>query len=137
MIGSASLIAIVHLWFVAMPDCSACWYSVMPMVLLGIGYSLYAAVMWASIPLVVKPEAVGTAFGVTTSVQNFGLAFAPMIIGVIQDETTPGHGYFYVSLTQVSVFLFICGFLGVLNAIWLFFEDRRNGGKLNQKPIKL
>jgi MFS family permease len=107
------------------------------MVLLGVGYSLYAAVMWASIPLVVKPEAVGTAFGVTTSVQNFGLAFAPMIIGEIQDTTTKGHGYFYVSFTQVSVFLFICGFLGVLNAVWLFFEDKRNGGKLNQKPIKL
>lgn len=127
----------MHLWFVVMPDCSACWYSVMPMVLLGIGYSLYAAVMWASIPLVVKPEAVGTAFGVTTSVQNFGLAFAPMIIGVIQDDTTKDSGYFYVSFTQVSVFLFICGFLGVLNAVWLFFEDKRNGGKLNQKPIKL
>lgn len=107
------------------------------MVLLGVGYSLYAAVMWASIPLVVKPEAVGTAFGVTTAVQNFGLAFAPMIIGEIQVKTTHSHGYFYVSPTQVSVFLFVCGFLGVLNAIWLFFEDRRNGGKLNERPIKL
>lgn len=132
---SASLISIVHLWFVLMPDCDECWYSVLPMLLLGIGYALYAAVMWASIPLVVKQEAVGTAFGVTTAVQNFGLAFAPMILGVIQDGTTKDHGYFYVTSTQVSVFLFLCGFLGVLNAVWLFFEDKKSGGKLNARPV--
>lgn len=137
VILSASLIATVHLWFVVMPDCSGCWYSAMPMVLLGIGYALYAAVMWASIPLVVRQEAVGTAFGVTTSVQNFGLAVAPMIMGEIQDTTERDHGYFYVRSMQVSVFLFVCGVLGVLNAIWLFFEDQRNGGKLNERPIQL
>ena len=96
---SALLITVVHLWFVVMPDCNACWYSIMPMVLMGVAYSLYAAVMWASIPLVVKEEAVGTAFGVTTAIQNFGMAVAPTIMGVIKDKTTKDSGYFYVSFT--------------------------------------
>jgi MFS family permease len=133
---SATLIMLVHLAFVLIPDCYRCWYSILPMVFLGIGYSIYAAVMWASIPIVVKTAAVGTAFGVATSIQNFGLAVAPLIMGVIQDDTTKDKGYYYVSPMQVSVFLFVAGVLGVLNAVWLRFEDIRIGNILNQKTPK-
>jgi hypothetical protein len=37
------------------------------MILLGLGYSIYAAALWASIPYVVKARTVGTAFGITTA----------------------------------------------------------------------
>ena len=72
--------------------------------LLGIGYALYASVMWASIPLVVEAKTLGTAYGLTHAFLNLGLAFAPLIVGTIADDTTAGHGYMWA-----SAFFAACG----------------------------
>ena len=63
-------------------------YPVAPLVVLGMCYSIYAAALWPSIALVVKPEFQGTAYGVVTAVQNAGLALAPVIISQLQP---PNH----------------------------------------------
>jgi len=39
-----------------------------PMILLGIGYSVLAGTLWASIPYAVASNTLGTAFGVVVSV---------------------------------------------------------------------
>jgi type IV secretory pathway TrbF-like protein len=49
------------------------------MILIGIGYSAYAASLWACIPYVVEPKTIGTAFGITTALQNIGLSIGPTI----------------------------------------------------------
>jgi len=41
---------------------------VVPLVLLGIGYSVYAAALWGCIPYTVPARLVGTAFGLCTAV---------------------------------------------------------------------
>ena len=56
-----------------------------PLVLTGIGYSIYAAACWGSVPYVVDPKSVGTAFGIATAIQNIGLVIAPTIVGMIKD----------------------------------------------------
>lgn len=38
-----------------------------PLILLGFGYSIYASSLWPSIPLVVRPHTLATAFGLCTS----------------------------------------------------------------------
>mmetsp|Transcript_21546 Transcript_21546/g.3523 ORF Transcript_21546/g.3523 Transcript_21546/m.3523 type:complete len:182 (-) Transcript_21546:343-888(-) len=63
IILSAGMMTITHLAFLIMPDCDQCVYSILPLILLGFGYSIYASVIWASIPYVVMPKTVGTAFG--------------------------------------------------------------------------
>lgn len=40
-----------------------------PLVLLGIGYSIYACALWGSIPYTVPDHLFGSAFGICTSVQ--------------------------------------------------------------------
>ena len=60
--------------------------------MVGIGYSIYGAAIWASIPYVVKPQTLGTAFGVTTAVQNGGLALFPTIGGAINKATADKEG---------------------------------------------
>jgi hypothetical protein len=42
---------------------------------MGLFYSGYAAVLWPCIPMVVSKKSVGTAFGVTTALQNLGRIF--------------------------------------------------------------
>lgn len=61
------------------------WIVMLPLAMLGVGYSVYASALWGSIPYVVKPKVVGTAFGITTAVQNIGLTIAPPVVGWVQD----------------------------------------------------
>ena len=67
------------------------------MFLIGVGYSIYAASLWACIPYVVLPKTVGTAFGIAMAVQNIGMSFAPTIGNTIADNTKDiDHGYYWV-----------------------------------------
>lgn len=69
-----------------LPDCPAgdqCYDEVIPLVLVGMGYSLYASVIWGSIPYVVEPRTVGTAFGIATAIQQIGQFIAPLVVSTI------------------------------------------------------
>ncbi|GMH54858.1 hypothetical protein TrRE_jg6886, partial [Triparma retinervis] len=44
-----------------------------PLVGQGIAYSLFAAVLWPSVPFTVEAKSVGTAYGLITAIQNSGL----------------------------------------------------------------
>ena len=69
-----------------LPDCPAgekCYYEVYPLILCGVGYSIYASVIWGSIPYTVEPKTVGTAYGICTAIQNIGLAYAPWQVSSI------------------------------------------------------
>lgn len=68
-----------------MPEFHQCHNELFPLVFTGIGYSIYASAIWGSIPYVVNTNAVGTAFGLATSIQNIGLCTAPTIVGFIKD----------------------------------------------------
>ena len=51
----------------------------MPLVAIGVGYSLYSAAVWPAVPDVVPDARKGVAFGVVTAVQNGGLALFPIL----------------------------------------------------------
>jgi len=102
-----------------MPECYQCYNEVYPLVFCGIGYSIYAAAIWGSIPYVVSPNAVGTAFGLATAIQNIGLVIAPTLVGMIKDNTkVVDHGYFYVN----AFFIFI-NVVGLLLNMTLYYID--------------
>ena len=80
IIGSSLILIAAFTTSLLLPACpgtESCYYEVAPLVLCGIGYSVYASVIWGSIPYVVEPRTVGTAYGICTAVQNAGLAYAP------------------------------------------------------------
>ena len=57
-----------HLTTMLLPVCTeTCYTEVGPLVLVGIGFSIYAAALWPSIPYVVDAKTVGTAFGFCTA----------------------------------------------------------------------
>lgn len=95
------------------------------MVLTGIGYSIYAAAIWGSVPYVVTPQTVGTAFGICTAIQNIGLTIAPTIVGFIKDRT---GDYFWVMGFFVGI-----NIVGLIINITLYFVDiRQMDGVLNK-----
>jgi MFS family permease len=84
----------------------------------GVGYSTFAAVLWPSVPLVVAPSQLGTAYGVLTSLQNLGLCLTPLLVGHVFESTrasTPENPYRGTSI------MFACfAGVGVLAVIALF-----------------
>lgn len=98
---------------------------IFPMIALGAAFVLVPAAMWPSIPLVVPKDKVGTAFGLTTMIQNIGLALFPYLNGKLR---VISHGY-----TASMVMFASLGLMGLLFAILLKRADRREGGVL-EKP---
>lgn len=59
-----------------------------PLVLLGIGYSVYAAALWGCIPYTMPARLVGTAFGLCTAIQNIGMTLSPIFSSLCTEKTT-------------------------------------------------
>jgi MFS family permease len=93
-----------------------------PMVMMGIAFSLIPAVMWPSVAYIVEERRLGTAYAVMTLIQQIGVAGMNWIIGRTNDAagasaTNPmGH------VTGMWIFS-ILGFLALFFAIMLRREE--------------
>ncbi len=99
-------------------------YPALPMVFLGAAFVLVPAAMWPSVPLVVKKEHVGTAYGLMTMIQNIGLAVFPWLNGLLRDATK--------SYTASMLMFASLGLVGLIFAFLLLQADRRAGGVLER-----
>jgi MFS family permease len=97
-------------------------YPAYPMALLGFSFVLVPAAMWPSVPLIVRQERVGTAFGLMTAIQNIGLGLFPLLNGLLRDSTG--------SYVASQVMFASLGFVGLVFALLLKRADRREGGGL-------
>jgi MFS family permease len=100
-----------------------------PMIVLGAAFVMVPAAMWPSIPLLVEKNRVGTAFGLTTMIQNFGLALFPWLNGLLRDAT---HEY-----TASMMMFSSLGIIGLVFALLLLRADRREGRKLEMVDLHL
>lgn len=97
------------------------YLCLIPLILLGIGYSVYAAALWGCIPYTVPARLVGTAYGLCTAIQNIGLTISPLVGGVILDKTDKEDGYFYLMVYFAG--LACCG---IFFNVWLYIDDLKN-----------
>jgi MFS family permease len=95
-----------------------------PMIMLGVAFVLVPAAMWPSIPLIVEKNRVGTAFGLTTMIQNFGLALFPWANGYLRDVTS--------DYTASMLMFSLLGIAGLVFAIALLRADRAAGRVLEK-----
>ena len=99
-----------------------------PMIMLGVSFVLVPAAMWPSIPLIVEKNRVGTAFGLTTMIQNVGLAAFPVLNGYLRDTTE--------NYTASMLMFSSLGLFGLIFAFALLRSDRRLGGVLEGKEVR-
>ncbi|MCH7985654.1 MAG: MFS transporter [Acidobacteria bacterium] len=100
---------------------------IVPMALLGFAFSLVPAALWPAVPLIVEEKSVGTAFGLITMVQNFGLAAFPWIVGSLRDVTQT-----YTAGMMVFASL---GVAGLIFALLLKRADAKAGGSLERAGL--
>ncbi|KAI8773724.1 major facilitator superfamily domain-containing protein 1-like isoform X1 [Biomphalaria glabrata] len=99
---------------------------------LGITYSFAAASMWPSIPLVVSQSTLGTAMGLTTSIQMIGIGISNVVVGQIlgqedhTDSETKLHRWKFV-----MIFLLGNTICCIVATFFLNVVDKRRGGILN------
>ena len=128
IILASTILLAAHTLFLTMASCVQCYEGLVPMIMIGVSYSIYGAALWPTIPIVVKEEYLGTAFGVAIAIQNAGLAFSPNIVGLIKTYT---DGY-----SMVSLFFIIIAIIGILSGVVLYYINIRDHKNALQKPTK-
>jgi MFS family permease len=96
-----------------------------PMVILGAAFVMVPASLWASIPLMVAQERVGTAFGLLTMIQNIGLMVFPWINGRLRVYTQ--------SYTASMLMFATLGVIAFGLSLVLYQVDRREGRVLQRR----
>ena len=98
-----------------------------PMIALGAAFVLVPAAMWPSVPLIVRKERVGTAFGLMTAIQNIGLALFPKLNGILRVATK--------TYTASLIMFASLGLVGLFFAIMLKRADSKAGGYLEMGKL--
>lgn len=121
MIFGSALLLIIHLLF-AFTNLQ----PYLPMILLGIAFSLIPAAMWPSLVRLVDDTQIGTAYGMMYSIQNLGLFGFPILAGVILEKSNPGDVE-KLNYTPTIIMFAVLGFLGLVFSILLKSYDNRKG----------
>lgn len=76
------------------------------------------------------PKAIGTAYGLTTAIQNIGLTISPVLASLAM-QTDKKQGYFWTMVYYMTLSAIGC----VIN-IWLYFDDLNNRDAVLDKVDK-
>ena len=96
-----------------------------PLIFLGVTYSIFAAVIWPSLTIVIYNErTMGIAYGVESIMQNLGMAINPIIIAGIYMK--------YNSYYACLIYFGILGMIAVLMSLLLIRLNKKNNLILNK-----
>jgi nitrate/nitrite transporter NarK len=100
-------------WYDAFPLNGVDIVPILPIMLLGIVFSLVPAAMWPSVARMVEEKRLGTAYGLMSAIQNFGLFFVPLAIGWGELPS-----FVVGRLEPFQLSMLMVAFLGVLGAVF-------------------
>lgn len=128
MLGSLIMIA-CHLSFAfLLPIYPNEWFALLIIVILGVSFSLVPAALWPSVPKIIDPVILGSAYSLIFWIQNIGLCFVPLIIGMTL-KTTGGY------LVPMLIFASL-GVLALILSFALKAFDKKKGFGLEEPNIK-
>jgi MFS family permease len=109
--------------------------QLIPLIFLGLAFSLVPAVMWPAVALMIDAKRLGTAYGLMTMIQNIGLFGFNLLIGFSNtafgaSEKNPA-GY----IPSVWIFA-VCGILGIVFSLLLHKSATAAGAVNLEKPMK-
>jgi len=93
-----------------------------PMIALGMGYSIMCSALWPLVALSVPQQQLGTAYGVMQAIQNLGLAVTSNVAGVLIE---------WKGFINVELFFVFWVSVSVIFSILLMVQDHSREGTLN------
>lgn len=123
LIVGAVLMFACHLTFAIYPfeagTSSSLGIAIAAIVVLGISFSLVPAALWPSVPKIIDPKVLGSAYSAIFFIQNIGLMVVPIVIGSILDATNKGAvagdpKNYTVAMLVFASFGVVAFFLGLL-----------------------
>ena len=130
--GGASTLTLTSPFILVLVHClliTTTIVPIFPLVAQGIAYSMYAAALWPLIGRAVRKEDVGTAYGVTTALQNIGLATIPPVVASLRVKN--GN---YDSVESLFIVLSISG---VVFGLGLLLVDGTYYHCMLNRPLRL
>jgi MFS family permease len=104
---------------------------------LGASFSLVPASLWPSVPKLVEPKIIGSAYALIFWIQNIGLWLFPLLIGKVLDSTNEGvTDPTQFDYTAPLVMLAFLGVAALLLGMLLKVVDRKKGIGLEEPNIK-
>ena len=103
IIAGSILMTGAHVIYLLSPDCDQCWESIVPLMILGLSYSIYSVLLYVTLAHFVDDSMMGKAYGISGVFLNFGRVIFPPLIGKIQEDSELSHGYFWVEICFVAV----------------------------------
>ncbi|MFC2165760.1 MFS transporter [Acidobacteriota bacterium] len=96
---------------------------------IGIAFSLVPSALWSAVPIMVEQNRLGTAFGLITIIQNFGLTVVPWLAGKLTDSA----GGDYTNAMLMFAFL---GLIGLVFSVALVLSEKKGPKTGIQLPTK-
>lgn len=133
MIIGSILLILVHALF-SIPFLNNWMFSIVLILILGVGFSLVPSAMWPSVPKIIPENQLGTAYALIFWVQNWGLMGVPALIGwvlekycitgqVVRDGLTVNTYNYTIPMMIFTGF----GVLALIFALLLKIEDKKKG----------
>ena len=148
LIFGAMLLIICHLVFAfLLPATHSKLLAYVTIVVLGISFALVPAALWPSVPKIMDPRYLGSAYSLIFWVQNVGLCFVPMIIGnVLQSSNAnnpaviaakeAGESFIPYDYTMPLIIFASFGVAALLIALYLKAMDKKQNLGLEEPNIK-
>lgn len=148
LIFGALLLIICHLVFAfVLPATHSKLIAYTTIVILGISFALVPAALWPSVPKIMDPRYLGSAYSLIFWVQNVGLCFVPMLIGSVLQSSNANNPAVIAAKTANAEFipynytlpLIIFASFGVLAliiALYLKIMDKKKNLGLEEPNIK-
>lgn len=137
IIGSVLLICCHLVFALVLPANPSVGLALATIIVLGVSFSLVPAALWPSVPKVMDPRFLGSAYSLIFWVQNIGLFGIPILFGKILEASNPGvtnpTDYDY---TNPMLMFALLGGLALICAIWLKALNSRHNYGLEMPNIR-
>ena len=102
-----------------------------PMVFMGISFSLIPAVMWPSVAYLTPTNKYGTALGIMTMCQQVGMMLVPWVVGKVNSVYVTKTSVNYMPMMSIFTALV---FVGIVCAVLLLLCEKGPGARGLEMP---
>lgn len=100
--------------------------AVIPLLMIGLSFSVFGSVIWPCIPLIVEEEHHGSAYGLMGAFQNAAQSLLPLVLSQVYHESG--------NYRDCEIVLALFASLGLVVGVYLLYIDEVHENAILRKP---